>query len=175
VRSFSFGRCIFAVGISCFLISRSLTVSEAQKINRKLPSVYVTFKEFIAKTPDPAYPSQGARLLIHNNTTWPIIYWTHYDPTVAGEAVIYIIEKQDGSREQRMYVDVVSRGKLMPGKTVSLIVPREDFPKGSQIYVGFNFSWELRTDDRFRDEAVHRAYFLSSDLPAWPAVVAESK
>ena len=156
---------------SCVLISGISRISYAQKINRKLPSVYISFKEFIAKTPDPAYPSQGARLLIHNNTRWPIVYRTHYDPTVAGAAVIYIIEKQDGSREERSYVDDVSSGKLMPGRTLSLIVPRENFPEHSQINVEFNFLWEFSNDDRVRDEAVHRAYFLSSNLPTWPNAV----
>jgi len=174
LRKFCTRQFVLAVA-SCVLIIGISRISYAQKINRKLPSVYITFKEFIAKTPDPAYPSQGAHLLIHNNTRWPIVYWTHYDPTVAGAAISYIIEKEDGSREERSYVDAVSRAKLMPGRTLSLIVPRHDFPENSQIYVEFSFSWELSNDDLVRNESVHRAYFLSSNLPAWPKVVAESK
>ena len=158
------------------IVSGKPQMSYAQKINKRLPSVFISFKEFIAKTPDPAYPSQGVRLLIHNNTKWPIVYWTHYDPTVARGAIIYIIENRDGSREERAYVDVVMRGKLTPGNTLSLIIPRDNFPKGSSIYVEFNFLWELNNDDRVRDEAVHRAYFLASNLPTWPdAKVNQSK
>jgi hypothetical protein len=136
-----------------------------QRLNAKRPSVYITFKEFIDKTPDPAYPSQGARLLLHNNTRWPIHYVEHYDPTVAGAQISYIIELADGRRDERMYTSVVFGRKLMPGKTLSFVVPRGDLPEGSQIYVTFYFSWE---EYRGRYEPDHRAYFLVSRLPAWP-------
>ena len=155
------------IGFSLALVAVNATV--AQKLNPKRPSVYLTFRDFVAKTPDPAYPSQGARLALHNNTRWPIYYTGHYDPTVAAEQIIYIIELANGQRDPRTYVDVVRSGiKIMPGKSLIFTVPRGDFPKDSQIYVEFNFSWEVRDGDTVRDETVHRAYFLSSDLPPWP-------
>src|ERR1051326_9195246 len=40
----------------------------SQKLDRKRPSVYITFNGFIAKTQG-NYLSQGARLLLHNNPT----------------------------------------------------------------------------------------------------------
>jgi hypothetical protein len=148
--------------VTLFGIAR---ISYAQKIDRKRPGIYIAFKEFIAKTPDPAYPSQGARLVLHNNTRWPIYFGTHYDPTVDGQQISYVIELENGCYDPRLYSDVVFKGKLMPGKTLNLVVPRADFPNGSMIYVEFTFSWEVY---KGHNETVHRAYFYSSDLPDWP-------
>jgi hypothetical protein len=156
-------------GLFCaLLLAGGMTASQAQKLNTKRPSVFLSFGEFVKKTADVAYPSEGARLVLHNNTRWPIYYQKNYDPTAGAASIIYIIELEDGKRDVRNRVDVVSTGKLMPGKTLSFVVPRRDFPRGSEIYVEFNFSWELDQGERVRREAVHRAYFLSSDLPSWP-------
>jgi len=146
-----------------------VTVSQGQKVNRKRPSVYLTFQGFVKKTADEAYPSEGARLILHNNTQWPIQYGKWLDPALRDDvAMIYTIELEAGCRDDRMHVDVVTRGELLSGKTVSFVIPRENLPKKSEIYVEFNFSWELSKGERVRHEAVHRAYFLSSDLPPWP-------
>jgi len=146
------------------LIAAKVTL--AQKLNPKRPSVYLTFKEFIAKTPDPAYPSQGARLTVHNNTRWPIYFWEHYDPTVAGAQIAYnIIDVTNGCRIERMYSDVVFHRKLAPGKTLDFVVPRGDFPAHSKIYVPFYFSFE---EFAGRKEPEHQADFLPSELPPWP-------
>jgi hypothetical protein len=143
------------------------TSVDAQKLNSKRPSVYITFEDFDEKTQG-AHPSQGARLLLHNNTRWPVHYYMHYDPVIAAGQIAYVIELADGQRDERTYSGVILGGKLMPGKTLTLVVPRGNFPKGSQIYVEFNFSWELPGGDAIRNETVHRAYFLSNDLPPWP-------
>lgn len=146
------------------LITERVTL--AQKINPKHSSVYITFKQFIAKTPDPAYPSQGARLTVHNNTRWPIYFWEHYDPTVAGAQIAYnIIDVTNGCRIERTYSDVVFHRKLAPGKTLDFVVPREDFPSQSKIYVRFYFSFE---EFAGRKEPEHQADFLPSELPPWP-------
>ena len=81
--------------------------------------------------------------------------------------MIYTIELETGCRDTRRHLDVVTGGKLLPGKTVSFTVPQEDFPKDSEIFVEFDFSWELVKGERVRNEAVHRAYFFSNDLH-WP-------
>src|ERR1051326_3044152 len=92
------------------LISIGVTPGfQAQKLRRDLPSVYITFEEFIKDNPNLACRSGCARLILHNNTRWPILYTTAYDPTVEGAAVTYIIELQDGSRDVRTHVDVVMR------------------------------------------------------------------
>ena len=141
----------------------------AQKINPKRPAVYVTFQSFIAKTPDPAYPSQGARLSLHNNTRWPIYYGADYAPTVAGEQVIYIIELSDGQRDVRKHTHGSRHIKLASGKSLTFIVPRDDFPQGSKIYVEFSFSWDyVSPENNIGDQTVHRAYFRANDLPKWP-------
>jgi hypothetical protein len=161
--------CLILGGVACTLIlTGSVAASRLQKANKNLLSVYITFQEFLNTTSDPAYPSQGARLQLHNKTRWPIYYTEHYDPTVAGPQISYVIELEDGRRAKRRYVDTVDTGKLMPGRTLSLVVPRGDFPKGSKIYIEFYFSWETKNGERISDEAVHRAYFLSSELPEWP-------
>jgi hypothetical protein len=151
------------------MLSENAPLANAQKFNRNRPSVYITFKEFLAKTPDQTYPSQGALLQVHNNTRWPIYFTEHYDPTAAGAQIHYSIVRADGCPELRQYVDVVMKRKLMPGKTLDLIVPKDNFPDASKIYVSFNYSWELVEGDRLSNETVHSAYFHSSDLPAWPS------
>jgi hypothetical protein len=159
-------RQIFAV-TCCMTVVLIASTVHAQKLDNKRPTVFITFKDFIDKTKG-AHPSQGARLLLHNNSRWRIHYETHYDPAAGGQQIAYFIELTDGKRDERMYSDVILGGKLLPGKTLTLVVPRDNFPTGSQIYVDFTFSWERQGGDALRNETVHRAYFLSSDLPAWP-------
>lgn len=150
------------------IMSGVVNSSQAQKIDKKRPSVYITFQRFVEKTPDPAYPSEGAQFLLHNNTRWPIYVGKDYDPTIGGESVIYIIELPDGGRVTRKRVHGARDDKVMPGATLTFLVPRGDFPKGGKIYVEFFFSWEfVPPQDNIGDQTVHRAYFRASDLPAW--------
>lgn len=86
-----------------------------------------------------ACPSGCARLILHNNTRWPIYYATAYDPTVEGAAIVYIIELEDGCRDVRNQVDVVVRNNRLPGKTLTFVVPKADFPDKSKIYINFAF------------------------------------
>ena len=122
------------------------------------------------KTASEAHPSQGARLVLHNNTRWPIRYGEWMEPALPGDvAVIYTTELDTRCLDRiSRHLDVVTEGKLLPGKSVNFTVPQEDFPKYSQLFVEFDFSWELSKGERLRDEVVHRAYFLSIDLPRWP-------
>ena len=159
-------RHLFATASIVALACTAATV-RAQKLDNKRPSVYITFKDFVEKAKG-NYPSQGARLLLHNNTRWPIHFETHYDSAAGRGQIRYLIELADGQRDERANIDVTLGGKLMPGKTLTIVVPRDNLPKGSQILVEFNFSWELRDGDTVRNETIHRAYFLSSNLPPWP-------
>jgi hypothetical protein len=153
-------------GLFCVLvICGTMTLSYGQKIDRKRPSVFISFGEFVKKTADGV---EGARLVLHNNTQWPIYYEKNYDPTVGAGSIIYVTELEDGKRDVMNRVDVVSKGKVMPGRTLSFVVARRNFPTGSAIYVEFNFSWELTEGETVRREAIHRAYFLTSSLPPWP-------
>jgi hypothetical protein len=143
--------------------------TQGQKIDRQRAGVYLTFQRFVKQTADDAYPSQGARLILHNNTRWPIYYGKWFEAVLPGDvAMIYNIEQEDGAVALRRHVEVVASGKLLPGKTVSFTVPQEDFLKNSEIFVRFDFSWELSQGERDSDEAVHRAYFRSNQLPRWP-------
>jgi hypothetical protein len=170
MKTITLNRLFIRGGILLVLVfSGTVSASRGQKIDPKHPSVYITFGEFVKKTADIVYPSEGARLVLHNNTDWPIYFSKDYDPTAGEASIIYIVEMADGRRDVRKHVDVVMRNnKLMPGKNLSFVVPRTDFPTGSEIYVEFNFSWELAQGEIVRHEAVHRAYFLASCLPAWP-------
>ena len=162
-------RRIFIVIYTLMLIGVAPS-SQAQKLQSELPSIYITFKEFVKDGSGMACPSGCARLMLHNNTRWPIYYATAYDPTVEGAAITYIIELQDGSRDVRNHVDQVMRNnRLMPGKTLSFVVPKTDFPDKSKIYIDFRFSWEvIPAKKNIGDQAVHRAYFRANDLPDWP-------
>jgi len=144
-------------------------VSQSLRIDSKRPSVYLTFKDFVKQAASEAHQTEGVRLVLHNNTRWPILFGEWLEPVRWSDVPMgYVIEMEDGSFAVRRHVDVVTRGKLLPGKTISFIVPREDFPKNSRIYVEFEFSWELSKGQRLPDRTVHRAYFFSSDLPRWP-------
>jgi hypothetical protein len=143
--------------------------SQGQKITQKRPSVYLTFQGFVKKTASEADPSDGARMLLHNNTRWTILYGEWLERALPGDvAMIYTVELENGCMGGKRHFDVVTVGKLLPGKSVSFTVPREDFPKNSEIFVEVDYSWELVKGERVRNEAVHRTYFLSSALPAWP-------
>jgi hypothetical protein len=157
---------------TAFIVGLVFTAAtgRAQKLDNKRPSVYITFKEFIEQTKG-NYPSQGARLLLHNNTRWPIHFETHYDSAAGRRQIGYVIELADGQRDERANIDVTLGGKLMPGRTLTIVVPRGNFPQSSQIFIEFNFSWELRDGDTVRNETTHRAYFLSSDLPPLAEVI----
>jgi hypothetical protein len=143
--------------------------TQGQKIDRQHPGVYLTFQRFVKKTADEAYPTEGARLVLHNNTRWPIFYGKWIEPVLPRDiAMAYMIETEAGCFAGGRHVDVVTSGLLSPGRTVSFTVPRGDFPKNTRIYVEFGFSWELDHGERDSDEAVHRAYFRSNQLPRWP-------
>ena len=116
--------------------------------------------------PNQATRLDSVKLLLHNNTRWPIFYTRHYDPSFPGfDSMAYLIELENGCIDERKYVDVENTGKLLPGKVTTLMVPRKDFQKGSEIYVEFNYSWEMGQVGSIRNETVHRAYFRSSELP----------
>jgi hypothetical protein len=162
-------RCLMLGGLCCALMLFGTVRTQGQKINSKHPGVYLTFQRFVEKTASEAYPSEGARLVLHNNTRWPIYYGKWLEPALPGDiAMIYNLELEDGSIALRRHVEVVTSGKLLPGTTVSFTVPREDFPKSSKIFIRFDFSWELSHGERDSNEAVHRAYFRSNQLLDWP-------
>jgi hypothetical protein len=169
MRKRSLQRLVLCCISYALLFSVSMVASQAQKINRNRPSVFLTFKEFVKETADEASPSKGARLVLHNNTRWPIYYRAWLDRTLPGDvAMCYVIEQENGSRALRGHVEVVTTTKLSPGKSVSFTVPQEDFLMNSLIYVSFNFSWEYVKEKRIPYEVDHRVYFHSADLPPWP-------
>lgn len=142
---------------------------QAQKIRKDKPGVYITFKEFVGKVAARSNTSEGARFVLHNNTRWPIKYGEWFEPTLPGDvAMIYSIELNDGSYIGRRHLDVITGDQLMPGKSVSFTIPREELPGNSKIYVRFVFTWELDDEQEFPGEAEHRAYFISGQLPHWP-------
>jgi hypothetical protein len=137
---------------------------QGQKIDRRMPGVYLTFKEFV--NPNQVIREDSVRLVLHNNTRWPIFYTKHYNPDFPdGDSIAYEIELENGCIDERKYVDVVTTGKLLPGKVTSLMVPREDFQRKSRIYVSFSYSWEVGQYGTLRGEPVHRVYFRANELP----------
>jgi len=164
-------RLIVLTSLLCILFVTSPKQYQAQKIATRQPGVYLTFDKFVAQTVG-SNPSQGARLVLHNNTRWPIVYGEWMEPAMVGDvALIYTVELENGCMGGRKHIDVVTGGKLLPGKSVSFTVPREDLVKGSAIFIEFNYSWEMVKGERVRDEVVHRSYFIISDLPRWPEKV----
>lgn len=163
-----FARLTLAGTLFGLILAGPVRLSTGQKLNPSRPGVYLTFKEFV-KSNSAQSLSEAARLVLHNNTKWPLYYGKDFDPRFPrGHSIVYIIEMETGCRDDRDHVDIVSSGKLLPGKTTSFLVPREDMPSKSEVYVEFYFVWELNHGQRVPREVVHRAYFGSRSLPAWP-------
>jgi hypothetical protein len=161
-------RLLLACGLLCFILCE---IAQAQKLNRKRPGVYITFKEFVKKTADENNPREGARLVLHNNTKWPIYFSEASEGALPGDvAGPYQAEQEDGRYVWLGRIDVVSEGKVMPGKLVNFTVPLDDFPERGLIYVPFSYSWERRIRwGVLRGEAEHRAKFISGNLPRRPS------
>ena len=170
MRRLSSGKRLITCMTGCLLlVFVAVSMAKGQKVNSRLPSVYLTFSGFVKRIGDATHQLEGARLVLHNNTRWPIIYREWLDPVLSGDVPMgYTVELADGSFTGRKHVDVVTSGTLLPGKTVSFVVPKEDLPEASKVYVEFEFSWELDEGKTVTDEVVHRAYFRSRDLPTWP-------
>ncbi len=160
-------RRLLFIAISVFMYG-NICDSFGQKIDRKRPSVFIAFSEFVEKQMNGASRSVSAKFVLHNNTRWPIYYDKNYDPIVGAGAVIYTIELEDGKRDSPTRVDVVSKGKVMPGGSISFIVPQTALTNARQMYVDFNFSWEMSQGRTVRREAFHQAYYVISNMPPWP-------
>lgn len=145
------------------LLSGYQSTVHGQRLDKRRPGVYLNFKE-LARTND---GEEGVRLNLNNNTQWPIVFTRIMESTLKNDiSVSYIIEMPTGCYDERLKTDVVMKTKLMPNKTVSFVVPKEDFQNERRIYVPFSYSWEIGSDDQtHRNEASHRAYFSSRDLP----------
>lgn len=145
------------------LLISSSGVAQGQKLNGKLPSVYISFKEYLRDNEG----EEMARLTLRNNTKWPIIIIRPMGPALKGDVLLpYTIELATGCRDDRLSFDVVMSLALKPGKSASFTVPIDDFSQGSKIYVEFGFPWENQQNRNLRlYEPVHRAYFSAYDLP----------
>lgn len=159
-------KCIIVFSLFCTWMFGGMSTSQGQKRVRNRPSVYITFQGFV-RTVSSEQPH--VRLVLHNNTRWVIHYGEWLERVFSGgdAAIIYAVELKNGCLGGRGHTSVVTTGKLLPGRSISFLVPFEDFPKGSAIFLEFDYSWELIKGNRDRNEAVHRAYFLASDLPRW--------
>lgn len=152
--------------IIMFVFFIIVPVTHGQKINSTKPGVYLSFKEYTENTPSAENDSVGVRLILHNNTRWTIFYTRLMQSSLPKDVpVSYIIELTTGCRVERFTTDVIMTSKIMPGKTVSFVVPKSEFSVGSKVYVEFFYSWEPRLKKTHQIEAVHRAYFASSHLP----------
>ena len=68
----------------------SVGTYQGQKINQERPGVYLTYQGFVKKTASEAGPSDGPRLLLHNNTRWAIHYGEWLERKLQGDvAMIY--------------------------------------------------------------------------------------
>lgn len=142
------------------------TYASAQIIDKRKAGVYLEFKDLIHNDSKKKDEVVGVRLVFRNNTRWPVFYVKLSESSLAPDVPMsYIIEKDNGCREERLKIDVIFRSKLMPGKSVSFKVPKEDFISGHKIYVAFAFSWEKPLGKEIHpDESTHRAYFSTFDL-----------
>jgi len=120
-----------------FLLVNFNVVVQGQKLNNKLPSVYLRFKEYVNDNDG----NERARLTFRNNTRWPVIVVCPMEEALKGDLPLpYIIELDTGCRDERLRIDVVMSTTLKPGRAVSFTVPLYDFPKGGKIYVEYSLA-----------------------------------
>ena len=157
---------IVMISLVLVLAFEPIGYASAQIIDKRKAGIYLEFKELIHKDSKKKDEVDGVRLVFRNNTRWPVFYVKLTEPSLAPDVPMsYIIEKGNGCREERLKIDVILISKLMPGKSVSFAIPKEDFTPEHKIYIEFAYSWEKPLKKELHpDEATHRAYFSTFDL-----------
>src|ERR1700754_3966555 len=97
-----------AAACCALLLSAAAAPCRAQKLKRNRPGVYITFKEFVKKTADENDPTAGARLVLHNNTRWPVYFKEASEHALPGDvAGPYEAVEKDGRYVWLGRIDVV--------------------------------------------------------------------
>ncbi len=149
------------------------------RIDKRLPSVYLSFEKFGPRKP--RYPSeseQGVWLRLNNNSCWEITVKTFGVTSEYGDVGLFYDVRRDlrSSNDLKVPVgyriaDISSVRTLKPGGSLVFSIPREHLVPGLYILVGFSYEWELHGDSGGGVlEIVHSVGFLAADLPSDPKI-----
>jgi len=135
------------------------------RLNASKPTVYLSFQQRIFPTTE---GKEELQLSLHNNTRWNIIYYLA--PEIARPGTVPVVYKVEDDKRSQVFInltgDVVFQEKLAPGKSISFVVAREHLNHGYQVYVEFNYEWEIRDHiSPYSSEPNHRVYFGWYDMP----------
>jgi hypothetical protein len=152
------------------------------KIDKKQPSIYITFEKFGKRTPLRDNESgDGIYLRFHNNLRYSIRFCAFGISDEAEQLIAYSKDTQMGLNydvilnplgiaQQRPKIDVplgYPTGstcfyyELKGGKTMVFAVPKEHLIEGVSIKIGFSYEWEEEWEKR----PTHFVYFNSLDIP----------
>lgn len=154
--------------VSAITAQRRKQQSSIGRLVANKPTVYITFKGVVSEAKGTGPNEQRFRLELHNNTKWTLSCYLVPQPISPGDsAVMYQATAVDGARViHRSTSDVLIPKPIESGKSVSFSVPSEHLAKGYQIFVEFNYEWEIRDDiSPYGLEPSHRVYFSNSGLP----------
>lgn len=137
------------------------------RIERKRPSVYITFERAgQLKSPDPGDEKERVWLRLHNNTRWPLMLDMSAVPSAEyGDAGLFYDELSKGEVIFRMQCHVCTLNSLGPRRSLVFSIPRTDLAKEGAIRVKFSYSWEDQNDVAGGREVEHHVYFNGSQLP----------
>ena len=152
------------------------------KINKKQPSVYITFERFGKRTPLRDDESgEGVYLRLHNNLRYSIRFCAFGISDEAERLIAYSKDTQMGinydvelnpvGRTQRRPEIDVPLGypiggscfyyELKGGKAMMFAIPKEHLIQGVSLKLGFSYEWEEEWEKR----PTHFVYFNSLDIP----------
>jgi hypothetical protein len=152
------------------------------KIDKKQPSVYVTFEKFGKRMPLRDDESgEGVYLRIHNNLRYAIRFCAFGISDEAEQLIAYskdtqmginydVVQNPVGITQRQPKIDVPSGYpiggichyfNLAGGKSLLFAVPKEHLIQGVSIKIEFSYDWEEEWEDR----PTHFVYFNSLDIP----------
>ena len=155
------------------------------KIDKKQPSIYITFEKYEKRTPLREDESDnGIYLRIHNNLRYAIRFCAFGISEEAEQLIAYskdtqtginydVVQNPVGRTQRQPKIDVPSGYptggichyyNLVGGKSLLFAVPKEHLIEGVSLKIEFSYDWEEESEDR----PTHFVYFNSLDIPKLP-------
>lgn len=159
----------------CGCIAQNTATDNEFRLNSKRPSAYITFERFGERAEEWDGKRDGVFLRFHNNTRWDLTLATLGCKSIDEECLVFYEVLRNDTTDPAKKCDVPfgrqrhkSTIKLIPsGKSVLFSVPKDHLLDSRYITIEFGYGWEKFGDTGGGTlEIIHRATFLSSDLPS---------
>lgn len=151
------------------------------RINPAKPTIYIGVE---------CQNKNTIQLRLHNNTQWAIAVSTfsfYFDPhkivTIKlsnGQtafplpndkeisSLYYFVEKANARQDIKVpqidYSDSFNQSWIASKESILFSVPREYLQEGLQIYIPFNYEWELNDQGIIHNQPVHKTFFRGVEL-----------